>query len=369
MRTVGVEEELLLVDGLTGRPLPVGTDVQRRAIDERLTTEFKLEQTEIAAGPHVMMETLAADILRCRSNADAAARAAGARTVALATSPLPVTSHSTPGERYAAMMERFGITTREQLTCGCHVHVSVDSDDEAIGVLDRIGMWLPVLTALSANSPYWQGTDTGYASFRSQVWNRLPVTGPNDIFGSANAYHRRVSDLLATGVPIDEGMIYFDARLSRAHPTVEIRVADVCLEAGSTVLIAALTRGLVETAARQWQAGGAAGTVPADVLRLAGWRASKSGIDGELLNPLDHRPCEAATAIEALVDYIRPALAETGDQDRVEHLLEQVLDRGNGARRQRAAFSRRNSLCDVVTEGIRLSNTHTNDVKSHLWLG
>lgn len=221
------------------------------------------------------MEELARDIKDSRASADAAARAAGARAAALATSPLPVVPHLTPQPRYETMLERFGITSREQLTCACHVHVSVDSDEEGVAVLDRIRIWLPVLTALSANSPFWNGTDTGYTSFRSQAWNRLPTTGPNEIFGSAQAYHNHVRALLRTGVPVDEAMMYFDARLSQHHPTVEIRVADVCLDTDTTVLLAALVRVLVETAARQWDAGEPPNPVPAAVLRLAGWRASK----------------------------------------------------------------------------------------------
>ena len=92
-------------------------------------------------------------------------------------------------------------------------------------------MWLPVLLALSANSPFWQGRDTGYASFRSQAWTRFPTAGPTEIFGSAAAYEARAAGLVDTGVLLDRGMIYFDARLSHKYPTVEIRVADVCLHA------------------------------------------------------------------------------------------------------------------------------------------
>src|SRR4051795_3895867 len=100
--------------------------------------------------------------------------ATGAQVAALATSPIPVTPVPTEGDRYTRMLEAFGLTAREMLTCGCHVHVSVADDDEGVAVLNRIRIWLPVLTALAANSPFWQGEDTGYASFRSQAWHRWP---------------------------------------------------------------------------------------------------------------------------------------------------------------------------------------------------
>ncbi len=276
---------------------------------------------------------------------------------ALATSPVPVVPHTTPQPRYEMILDRFSITTREQLTCGCHVHVSVDSDEEGVAVLDRIRTWLPVLTALTANSPFWNGTDTGYASFRSQAWGRIPTTGPHDIFGSAQGYHGHVQALLATGVPLDEAMMYFDARLSRDHPTVEIRVADVCLDADTTVLLAALVRALVETASRQWCAGEPPQPVSVAVLRLAGWQASRWGIESDLLHPLDNRPHAAGDVITALLEHVRPALIEAGDEATVEALLAQVLADGTGSRRQRAVFQRRGRLSDVVIDAISITNT------------
>lgn len=358
MRTFGVEEELLLVDEVSGEPLPLGQEVvDRHSSDERLTTEFQLEQAEIGVHPHESMEALSLDIKDSRASADTAARAAGARVAALATSPLPVVPHITPQPRYEMILDRFGITTREQLTCGCHVHVSVDSDEEGVAVLDRIRAWLPVLAALSANSPFWNGTDTGYASFRSQAWGRIPTTGPNDIFGSAQGYHEHVQGLLATGIPMDEAMMYFDARLSRNHPTVEIRLADVCLDADTTVLLAALVRALVETASHQWNAGESPQPVSTAMLRLAGWQASRWGIESALLHPLDNRPHAAGDVITALLEHVRPALIETGDESTVEFLLGQVLAEGTGSRRQHAVFQRRGQLSDVVIDAISITNT------------
>ncbi|MDT0323939.1 YbdK family carboxylate-amine ligase, partial [Streptomyces millisiae] len=129
------------------------------------------------------------------------------------------------------------------------------SDEEGVAVLDRVRCWLPVLLALTANSPFWQGQDTRYASYRSRVWGRWPSAGPVELHGSAERYHEQVAALVSTGVLKDEGMVYFDARLSRSYPTVEVRIADVCQDPADTVLLAALTRALVETAAREWRAG------------------------------------------------------------------------------------------------------------------
>ena len=127
-------------------------------------------------------------------------------------------------------------------------------EPEGVAVLDRIRGWLPCLLALSANSPFWQGHDSGYASFRSQVWGRWPSAGPTGLFGSAETYHATTRAMIASRTILDLGMVYFDARLSAQHPTVEVRVADVCLDADDAVLMAGLVRALVDTAARSWRA-------------------------------------------------------------------------------------------------------------------
>lgn len=356
MRTFGVEEELLLVDGLSGQTLPLGHVVKHLGTSEHLCTEFQLEQIEMVSSVHLNLRDLADDIRTGRAYADKTARAAGARAAALATSPLPAFPHITPDERYEAMADLFGLVGREHLVCGLHVHVSIESDEEGVAVLDRIRPWLAILTALSANSPFWNGHDAGHASFRSQVLQRLPVTGPTDVFGSAEAYHALLRQMLEADVSKDLGMIYFDARLSRHHPTVEIRVADVCLWADDTVLIAALARALVETATQQWRAGEPPHPVPTSVLRLAAWRAGKWGMGGHLLHPVERRLCPAEEVAAALVAHVEPALAETGDLTVVQQLLGQLLHRGTGARRQLAALRRTGRLADVVLEAVELTH-------------
>ena len=357
MRTVGIEEEYLLVDGDTGVPLPVGTLICASVpADGRLLAEFKQEQIESGTGVHRTLEALAADLIDCRALADGAASAAGARAAALATSPLPCLPTLTGGGRFADMEQRFAQIAREQLTCGCHVHVGVESDEEGVAVLDRIRCWLPLLAALSANSPFWNGVDTGFASYRSQVWSRWPMAGPYPVYGGAGNYHRLVGDLLATQVPMDHGQIYFDARLSRTHPTVEVRIADVCLYVEDAVLLAALVRALVETTAREWRSGVPPREIPESLLRLAAWRAGRFGLDGELVDPLGTSVADNVTVAKTMLEYVRPVLEEQGEAVLVDSLMRQVLGRGTGAGRQRAVLALTGSLAAVVSDAVRISN-------------
>nr|WP_297429837.1 glutamate--cysteine ligase [uncultured Actinotalea sp.] len=318
-----------------------------------LETELQMQQVETATPPRTLLAELVDDVRALRRRADEAAQDVDARVVALGTSPRPGVPVLTPVTRYRAMAQLMGVTAAEQLTCGCHVHVGIESEEEGVGVLDRIRPWLAVLTALSTNSPYWNGADTGYAGYRTQVFQRFPTTGPTERFGSPAGYHGLVADLMATGALLDEGMVYFDARLSRTYPTVEVRVADVCLEPEDAVLVAALSRGLVETAAAQWRAGEAADDVPASLLRMASWRASRSGLTSELVHPVRRRPAPAAEVVAALVDHVRPALADSGDLAWVEQQVGTVLRRGTGADRQRrVAAASGDDLTAVVRDAV-----------------
>jgi glutamate---cysteine ligase / carboxylate-amine ligase len=358
VRTLGVEEEFLLLDPVSGRPRAASGAVLAawggaEAPDGAgLTTELQREQVETGTHPCRTLEELGAQVRGARAEAAAAACAGGAALAPLATSPLAVEPTLSPSPRYARMSERFGLTVDEQLTCGCHVHVAIASAEEGVAALDRIRPWLAPLAALSANSPYWQGTDAGYASFRSQVWSRWPSAGPYSLFGSAAGYRTFVDEVLATDTVLDEGMLYLDARLSRDHPTLEVRVADVCREADDAVLVAGLVRGLVETAARAWRAGAEPDPVRTEVLRLAAWRAGRSGIGGSLLHPATWRPAPAAEVLHALVDHVRDALDDAGDTDTVQELLTALLRRGTGADRQRAVHAEHSSLTEVARDAV-----------------
>ncbi|MFD3530725.1 glutamate--cysteine ligase [Streptomyces sp. NPDC058664] len=365
MRTVGVEEELMLVEARTGEPLAVSSAVLASAAlkgDEAgksFEKELHQEQLEFSTRPMKDMDELRDEIVRLRGEARRYAREAGALVAALATSPLPVEPSRQLGLRYRWMAEQFALTTREQLTCGCHVHVAVESDEEGVAVLDRIRPWLPLLNALSGNSPFWQGQDSGYSSYRSRVWNRWPSAGPYELFGSAERYHEQVEDMLATGVLRDPGMIYFDARLSANYPTVEIRVADVCLEPATTVLVATLARGLVETAARAWRNGEGPARISAGLLRLASWRAARSGLGGPLVHPVTMRETSPEAAFDALLRHTEDALRDAGDLDAARQGVTTHLIRGGGADRQRALRDEGLALDEVVRACAHITTAAT----------
>jgi carboxylate-amine ligase len=317
---------------------------------EEVERELFRQQIETSTPPCEKADDLAAGIVAGRRAVGRAAAAAGARAVAVATPVLAEPDEDfTPKERYRRIQGEYGELARQALVCAMHMHVDVEDDEEAVRVVDRIRPWLPLLVATSANSPYWQGRDTGHASWRSQVWSRWPTAGPAQPFGDVATYASVSRQMLDWGGGLDPGMLYFDVRLSEHYRTVEIRVADVTTDVEDVVLTALLARALVTTLADDrteptWRA---------DQLRVAGWRAARTGLAGDLVHPLDGRLVPARAVFEATVDLVRPALEEAGDLERVRESFERLVVRGTGATRQRRVHEERGDLAAVVEDLAR----------------
>ncbi|MCP2286722.1 carboxylate-amine ligase [Promicromonospora umidemergens] len=351
MRTFGVEEELLVVDADTWRPLASGEGVVEQAAStgpHRLTVEMQQEQVEVIGPPCATLPEQLATIHQGRLLADEAARAVGGRAVALATPVWPGSPSLVPDERYRRIRQHVGLLADEQLTCGFHVHVQIEDREEGVAVLDRIRVWLPVLLALSANSPSWYGVDSGFASYRYQAWSRWPTVGPCEIFGSLQAYEQQSNALLRSGAPLDDAMLYFDARLSATFPTVEVRVADVCMDPVHAAVLAALVRALVETAARQWGEGKPPRPVSVAELRAWTWQASRFGVDGLLVSPTRGNPVPSGLVVAELLHLLQPVLDEYGEFDLVRTVTAAIVEHGSGARHQRQAYARSEDPADVV---------------------
>ena len=360
-RKVGVEEELLLVDPDTGQSRAISPRVlhehrvspaaRRSEAHTDLEPELQQHMVETRTEPDRDLKRIGDQVRAGRRTAFDAATSAGASIAAVGTAPLmpagdpPLTDHP----RYQRIGEQFGRLGRTAGTFGMHVHVDIASDEEGVRVLDGVRPWLPVLVALAANSPYAENADTGYASWRQLVWSRWPSAGPAEPFGSVAEYRRVSTALVDTGAALDDAGLYFDARLAARYPTVEIRVADVCTDVDDGLLVAALCRGLVDTAAHQ----PAPPDVRSDLLRAAYWRAARYGTDGDLVHPTTGDLGPAAEVISTLVRAVEPALDAAGDLDLVMAGVERIATAGTGARRQRQAFETGGDLAAVVRDAVQ----------------
>ncbi|MFD7104439.1 carboxylate-amine ligase [Streptomyces celluloflavus] len=351
--TVGVEEEFLLVDPHSRLLAPVALPViatARTKLADLVTPELTCYQVETRTEPHQHLGALAEQLYANRLYLSRAAVAHGARLI---SSGSPVLSPGgtppfMPGKRYERSGRIFGALDEEQVCCACHVHVGMDSREEAVLVSNHLRGWIAVLAAMAVNSPLWGGRDTGYAGWRSMCWARWPAAGPPPYFASAAHYDDAVDTLVGTGVALDVGGIYWDVRLSHHVPTLEVRVADAGLSVDDTVLFAALVRAAVATALDDVRAGRPASRPDAHLLRAASWRGAREGLGGVLLDPVSRRLAPAWRRVGQLLAWVRPALVRHGDTALVDSLVSRLSLHGTGAVRQRAALRRRQRPADTV---------------------
>ncbi|MBA3521490.1 MAG: carboxylate-amine ligase [Gemmatimonadales bacterium] len=351
--TIGVEEEYQIVDAESRELRPQGQELlpaARSTGGEEVQPELYLSQIEIATPVCRSLAEARSELVRLRRSVIDAAAQENSLILAAGTHPF---SHwedqqITPKERYRATTLRYQQLARELVICGCHVHVGVPDKVAGLEVMNRARLWLAPILALASNSPYWLGADTGYASFRTQLWNRFPISGPPGTFCSAEDYRALVDALVATDSIGDESRIYWDMRLPAHLDTVEFRVTDVCLTVDEAVMVAGLARALTRSCLEAAQRGDECPMVRPELLRAAHWRAARYGIDRDLIHLGEMRALPAREMIGRLLEHLRPALEAADEWDEISGLVGQVLERGTGASRQREAFRRAGSLEDVV---------------------
>jgi glutamate---cysteine ligase / carboxylate-amine ligase len=290
------------------------------------------------------------ELMRLRRGVIEASEEEGVRIAAASTHPFshwreqPITAR----DRYKKILERERRMAEEQVVFGFHVHVGLSDREAAVQTLNHARIWLAPLLALSANSPFWLGEDTGYASYRTQIWGWLPTAGPPGHFSSLAEHEALVKTLVATGGAMEASQVYWDMRLPRTLDTVEIRVCDVCASLDEAVMLAGLSRALARTCHARAERGKPYPEARPEILRAAHWIASRYGLDAGLVDVEAGHLAPAREVIEKLLAFTRPALEEHGDWEEVSTLASDTLERGNGAVRQRRAYERSGRLEDVV---------------------
>jgi len=341
--TLGVEEEFVLLDPSTGAAVLAGPDLVRMLDGEPgVRREVMRFQVETATRVCTNLDDLGRELVRLRRLAADAAASAGCLLVASGIAPYrtPGLAALTEGPRYRELAQRYG----PQLAlaggaCGCHVHVGVASRDLGVQVLARLRPWLAPLLAITVNSPIAGGHDTAWASCRYPAWSRWPTASAPGVWPDAAAYDTAVRRLIGRGAALDEQGIYFPARLSPRYPTVEVRVADACLDTGIAVLLAGLTRALVATAVAEVRRGTPLPAAPASWVNAALLAAARHGLAGPAVDPFTGHAADARSAVTRLINHVYPALRDHGDVHTITRLLRRLDQQGTGADRQRALFA------------------------------
>jgi glutamate---cysteine ligase / carboxylate-amine ligase len=361
--TLGLEEEFVLLDPSTGAAVLAGPVLAWMLDGEPgVQQEVMRFQVETATRVCTSLDDLGRELIRLRRLAAGAAASAGCLLVASGIAPYrtPGLAALTDQPRYQELARQFGpLVAGAGGACGCHVHVGVPSRDLGVQVLTRLRPWLAPLLAITVNSPIAGGRDTAWASCRYPAWSRWPTASVPGVWPDAAAYDAAVRRLIGRGAALDEQGIYFPARLSPRYPTVEVRVADVCLDAGTAVLLAGLTRALVATALAEALQGTPLPAAPASWVNAALAAAARHGLAGPAVDPFTGRTADARSAVSRLTDHVYPALSDHGDAQTITGLLRRLDQQGTGADRQRALFASSASPPGFIQALARATLSHS----------
>ncbi|WP_410586925.1 glutamate--cysteine ligase [Amycolatopsis sp. lyj-23] len=343
--TMGVEEEFLLVNPRTGHVSPCAEPVLARYRHHgplpdgvRATRELRLTQVEAVTGVCTTAGELRHQLTAARRVLAGAAAAEDCALLATGTpvGPGPAAPPPASTGRYAEIDAAYGAIVADYEACGCHVHVAVPDPDTAVAVVNHLGRWLPTLLALSANSPFDHGRDTGYDSWRMVLQSRFPGSGVAPHLRGHAEYRRAIETLVDCGALVDPDQTFWLARPSGRFPTVEFRVADTALTVDHAVLQALLSRALVQRALADLAEGREAAPLSPQVAAAAVWSAARHGLGGQLVDAAAEARRPAWTLVDELVAHVRDPLEDSGDLAEVRKLVEAVRTGGTGAAQQRA---------------------------------
>ncbi len=342
--TTGVEEEFQLVDPHTRELVPAIEAVIGASPDGsgRMGRELFQDCVELRTPVFSDVAGLGRRLPALRREVAKAASTAGVRIVGAGLHPVsdPFVQEFTPGERYRRMEEELGALARLQIIYALHVHVGVPDEEAAIRATNALLRHVPILTALGANSPFWNGMDTGFASARVKIRDASPRSGLPPTFTSWEEFEGYTEALVAMGNIPDFSWFWWDVRPHPRHGTVELRVPDAQADPYYAVALAALTQCIVATAEDH---------TPQDARFVSEnkWRAIRRGLDARLYDFDTREEKGARETARDLVADLRPVSQDLRCEEELGGVLE-ILDRGNGAELQRAAYERRGSLRDVV---------------------
>src|SRR5215213_1229379 len=351
--TVGVEEEFQLIDPVTRGLTPAVDEVLAVGEGSRLiTSELSQSCVEMLSPVFGTVADLARELPGLRGEVRDLARSGGAEIVGAGAHPFsePTEQPLTGGAHNLRVEEEMGWVARTQAIYGLHVHVAVPDGEAAIRAVNTLAGYVPLIVALSNNSPFWRGSDTRLGSTRIKVFEMFPRSGLPPAFRSWEDFEDHIGALVAAGAIPDYSWCWWDARPHQKFGTVELRSPDVQTDASYTAALAALVQCLVASATARMDE-----QPPGNTQFNAEnkWRAVRHGMDADFYDFAAGMAASARSVARGLVEELRPIAQDLGCEEELCGVLE-IVELGTGAELQRAAFERSGSLegvMDYLTQG------------------
>ncbi len=354
--TLGIEEEFAIVDPETRE---LRSHIQeileggKIMLKEQIKPEMHQSVVELGTEVCDSIEDARAHVIELRSKLAVLASRSGLKIASVGTHPF---SHwrdqlITEGERYKEIVKDMQLVARANLIFGLHVHVGIPDRESAIHVMNQARYFLPHIYALSVNSPFWVGQDTGLKGYRLKVFERFPRTGIPDSFESLSEYEDYCKLLVKTGCIDNAKKIWWDIRLHPFFDTLEVRVCDAQTRVDDTLAIAALIQAVIAKLYKLVRQNITFRVYRRRLLDENRWRASRYGIDGRLIDFGKETEVETRSLLGELLEFISTEVGELGSNREMAH-IERIIREGTGADRQLATYARIHDIKAVVDQII-----------------
>jgi carboxylate-amine ligase len=349
--TLGIEEELMILDG-DGLGL---TQAMEELLGDAESGEVKPELhesvLEIATEPCANLTEAAGSLRSLRTQVRERARAKGLAIASAGAHPFSKWEDQriSGRERYRELVADLRWVARQELIFGLHTHVGISDPDTAIHVANGMRVHVPILLALSGNSPFFRGEDTGFASARTPVFRQFPRVGIPPLYRGWEDFERRIGFMEEAGVIKDHTWLWYDVRIHPGFGTVEIRACDAQTRVEHTLALTALTQAMVRELAEHHRSGAELQDYPPEMLDENKWLAARHGLDGELVDLPGTDRLPARALAERLLDRLREHAQDLGAEDALDGIRD-ILDNGTGAARQRKVYEANSDFHELVRD-------------------
>jgi carboxylate-amine ligase len=350
--TLGIEEEFQVIDPET-RELKSHVQEMFTAgellMKDKIKREMHQSVIEVGSGICANITEARKEVTELRSQLISLGRESGVRIAAAGTHPfsdwanVPITDEP----RYARIVDDLQMVARANLNFGLHVHVAVEDPEARIQIMNAVRYFLPHIFALSVNSPFWVGKNTGWKSYRAKVFERFPRTGIPEYFGTHREYEEFVQTLVTTRCIDNAKKIWWDLRSHPFFPTLEYRVCDIPMRIDETICIAAICQALTAKIWKLYNDNMGWRLYRRSLIAENKARAARWGLEGSLIDFGKCIEVPTVNLIGELLTFIDDVVDELGSRKDIEYVHE-IIKRGTGASRQLAVYSETKSLPAVV---------------------
>lgn len=351
--TIGIEEEYQTIDPVTR---DLRSHVQSEILEqgklvlkERVKAEMHQSVVEVGTGICRNIQEARADIMELRSGIIGLARKNGLRLAAAGTHPFADWRNQEiyPDERYEIIVQDLKMVARANLIFGLHVHIGVEDRETAIQIMNAARYFVPHILALSTNSPFWLGMDTGLKSYRCKVFDKFPRTNIPDYFPSWGEYESFVNLLVRTNCIDDAKKIWWDIRPHPNFPTLEFRCCDVPMRVDETIALAALIQATVAKLYKLYEANQGYRLYRRALIMENKWRAIRYGLDGKLIDFGKRAEVPLRVLMEEYMEFIDDVVDELGSREELKYIWT-ILRNGSGADRQVQVYQETGDFTKVV---------------------